>query len=419
MQRRHQKVLEEAPSPGMTEELRARMGASAVAAARAVGYVGAGTVEFIVDADTEQYYFMEMNTRLQVEHPVTECIVGMDLVQLQLHVAAGHVLPFAQDAVRCTGHAVEARVYSEDPYNSFLPGSGRIEYLEAPSGAGLRVDSGVVAGDEVSIFYDPMISKVICHAEDRNKALDGLSAALRRYRVAGVPTNIEFLQKAVEHPGFRAGMVDTGFIAKHEAELLPVADTPSPRVQAVAVLALLAEELETGPSPWAQTSNFRMNVPSTRCIDLGGDMKVTVEYTADGGYLIDGLRVSGEFLEDGMLRVNVAGELSSYAVHCGTDTVTVFDAGRAHIFTPPAVGAAWADAEPVSLGEALSPMPGKVIKVLVQPGDTVEKGAALVIMEAMKMEHVIRARAAGVVDAVMFAEGDFVQAKKLLVSFQE
>ena len=255
VQRRHQKVLEEAPAPGMTPERRSRMGAAAVAAAKAIGYVGAGTVEFIVPAEAsaakvgDSFYFMEMNTRLQVEHPVTEMITGQDLVEWQLRVAAGERLPLKQEKIPLTGHAIEARIYAEDPDRDFLPSIGRIVHLRVPPQSDdVRVDTGVRSGDEISRHYDPMIAKLIVHAENRSVALRRLAEALARYQVAGVTTNISFLQRVISHGAFATGKVDTGLIARHRARLLPPPSAPTERVLAVAALAELTRLREDSAS---------------------------------------------------------------------------------------------------------------------------------------------------------------------------
>ena len=285
VQRRHQKVLEEAPAPGMSDDMRRSMGQAAVDAALAVGYEGAGTVEFIFDAATGEYFFMEMNTRLQVEHPVSEMIVRRDLVQWQLHVAAGHALPAQQSELRAVGAAIEARIYAENPYNNFLPATGHIHHLHAPAlSPYVRVESAIRSGDDISIYYDPMISKLVCWAEDRQRALQRMEQALSDYQIAGVVTNVPFLLNCVRHDVFRRGQVETGFIAAHLEQLIPQpseqhdegAAAESDVAFCMAALAVLLREEErlkllsplTAHSAWARTDAFRVGLPSPRHVQL-------------------------------------------------------------------------------------------------------------------------------------------------------
>src|SRR5689334_7796472 len=316
LQRRHQKVVEEAPAPGMTAELRARMGAAAVAAARAVGYEGAGTVEFIADGARglrpDGFWFMEMNTRLQVEHPVTEAVTGFDLVEWQLRVAAGEPLPVAQDAVPLDGHAVEARLYAEDPERGFLPSTGKIHALALPDGQGVRVDAGVAAGDEVTPFYDPMIAKVIAHGATRETAIDRLAGALDRTMVAGVRNNTGFLAALLRTEAFRAGSHDTGFIEKNLAALAAAPREPDRAAIAAGAARLLARErariaetaADAEPSPWDADDGFQLSGTRATTLPLdadghtatatityrGGEPLVTVEGEAAAGdaHVVDG-----------------------------------------------------------------------------------------------------------------------------------
>ena len=281
VQRRHQKVLEEAPAPGMSADMRRSMGEAAVNAALAVGYEGAGTVEFIFDAATGEYFFMEMNTRLQVEHPVTEMIMRRDLVQWQLHVAAGHPLPAQQSELQAVGAAIEARIYAENPYNNFLPATGAIHHLHAPAlSPSVRVESAIRAGDAISIYYDPMISKLVCWGEDRPRALRRMERALRDYQIAGVVTNVPFLLNCVRHDAFRAGQVETGFIAAHLEQLVPQQSGRGERsdvVVSIAALAVLLKEqerlklsapLHSEHSAWARPDAFRLGIPAPRHVQL-------------------------------------------------------------------------------------------------------------------------------------------------------
>jgi 3-methylcrotonyl-CoA carboxylase alpha subunit len=450
VQRRHQKVLEEAPAPGMTPELRAKMGQSAVDAAKAVGYVGAGTVEFIFDAETEEYFFMEMNTRLQVEHPVTEMVVRKDLVQWQLHVAAGHQLPVEQEQITSSGHSLEARIYAEDPDNNFLPCTGHLAHLRPPSvgSAGdIRVETGVRQGDDVSIYYDPMISKLIVWANDRDRCLRMMSRALADYEIVGLPTNIPFLQRAVAHPAFEQGQVETGFIADNMEALLPKQTEITARALCLATLAQLIRERGTVAcatrgtndpySPWADTSSARVNMPATRSVTLisshhGGEdgtevIDVRHELTAtsneDGSYtfvVTEGdqkvtLQATGELVEKSRLHARIGGEaVEASVVEDGAELHVFVNDVHTKLRVPEVNFAAKAHDQ-----GAVSPMAGKVVKVMVEAGETVTKGQNLMIMEAMKMEHVIRAPRDGVVEAVLLKDGDFVEGNKLLVSFVE
>lgn len=459
MQRRHQKVLEEAPAPGMTAALREEMGRSAVNAAKAVGYVGAGTVEFIFDAETDEYFFMEMNTRLQVEHPVTEMIMRKDLVQWQLHVAKGHALPASQDQLQSVGHAIEARVYAENPNNNFLPATGKLVHLSPPENSpSLRVESGVRAGDEVSIFYDPMISKLCVWGRDRSSALDALAAGLRSYQIVGPPTNIPFLLRSVNHAAFRKGRVETGFIAENIRDLLPI-KPPGQTNKVHAAFALLyllhseraqaAAEAATSAlpsSPWFRTDSLRLNnTVEARHVKLLVDNYVNNEgEVAEESIAVSILPVDPvqraknpdafdfRFGTDGEV-LSVQGRPSSQdnaqqlyatvgsrAFHAtvveatGGHALHVFVDGEQSTFKLP--DPKYVTGE-VGASGCVAPMAGKVVKVHVEAGAHVKKGQALVIMEAMKMEHVIRAPKDGVVQAVIFNQGDFVEGGKTVVTF--
>lgn len=447
VQRRHQKVLEEAPAPGMTKELRDRMGTAAVNAAKAVGYEGAGTVEFMLDDDGESFYFMEMNTRLQVEHPVTEMVTGVDLVDWQLRIAAGHPLPMSQDEIPLTGHAIEARVYAENPENEFLPASGPVAFMDLPDhvsfkNGDIRIDSGVREGDDVSIFYDPMISKLIVKGNDRDEALRLLDQALKNYRVVGLPTNIEFLRKTASHRAFREAELDTNFIEKNYDELLPVAQPTPDRVLVLAALARLLEEAESlssNASPWGNVAGagarFTGEGGRVRTLNFTGnngseDLSVAVKYFpgSDGDEVKFSADVGGE--SDVVVRGRLVGKSKILAffgkervtatVNRHGDTFSVFcDQGDfKHVYN--------VDVAPLDLGDdsgakgklnVLTPMPGTVIKVMVGKGDSVAKGEPMMILTAMKMEHIIRAQADGTIASVGYGEGDFVEDGKVLISF--
>lgn len=433
VQRRHQKVLEEAPAPGMTPERRAAMGEAAVAAARAVGYVGAGTVEFIANQDGS-FYFMEMNTRLQVEHPVTEMITGTDLVEWQFRVAAGQPLPKRQDELRIHGHALEARIYAENPEKGFLPSVGTLRHLRTPEalrfhaqGAGsdegvVRIDSGVREGDAISPYYDPMIAKLITWGPDREAALALMAQALAQYQVVGLASNVAFLKRLVESQPFAAADLDTGLIARHHDALFP-AHRPAPLpVLALATAALLASERQPGGDPWASTGGFRLNGALTRVLDFGdGETRrqLSVVYEADGWRIADGERTEAMRLAS-MRGQEVAIRLGNAAVH-GT---VVRDGETFHVWWQ---GSHWAlpwndpmahagEAEGEG-GRLTAPMPGKIIALLVEPGAKVERGAPLLVMEAMKMEHTIAAPADGTVEALLYRVGDQVAEGAQLLGF--
>jgi len=408
VQRRHQKVIEEAPAPGLSAERRREMGGAAVAAARAVGYVGAGTVEFLIDR-AGGFYFMEMNTRLQVEHPVTEMITGLDLVEWQLRVASGEPLPAKQGDLRIDGHALEARVYAEDPSRDFMPGTGRIRHLSAPAESRqVRVDAGVRAGDTVTPYYDSMIAKLIVHDRERAPAVARLAAALGEFEVAGPVTNLEFLKRLVRCGAFVRAELDTGLIERHRDELLAPAGPPS---KAALVLAALATQLTPGErsAPWRITDGWRLGAfcPSAfRFSDRGSEHRVEIDTTVEGrleanGRLsakIDGARLEGRVIRAGRkIDVFLLGEHCSFELH---DPLAQDFEGGAHG------------------GSLAAPLPGKIAAVLVEPGAKVEKGAPLLVLEAMKMEHTIAAPASGTVTAVRCSAGDQVVEGAELIDFE-
>jgi 3-methylcrotonyl-CoA carboxylase alpha subunit len=432
IQRRHQKVLEEAPAPGMDEELRACMGAAAVAAARAIGYVGAGTVEFLLDEDGS-FYFMEMNTRLQVEHPVTEMITGQDLVEWQLRVAAGEPLPRTQEQLAIGGHAIEARIYAEDPTRDFLPSTGDLTHLRTPrENAHVRIDTGVRQGDSVSIHYDPMIAKLIVWDATRAGALRRLRSALGEYQVVGVTTNIEFLAAVAAHPAFAAGDLDTGFIERHRTALFPETTPASDLVLALACLdVLLRRSLEAEKAaaascdrwaPWHLTTGWQMNGDNHHVLTLRDNdsaVCVTAHYRADG-YLLDlpggKLQVRGKLDDDGTLLADLGGaRVTATVIRHGND-LTLITSGSSHRLTlhDPL---AHAGEQEVEGGRLTAPMPGKIVALLVEPGAVVERGTPLVIMEAMKMEHTISAPRDGVVAEIHFAVGAVVNEGAELLAF--
>ncbi|MFT4065879.1 acetyl/propionyl/methylcrotonyl-CoA carboxylase subunit alpha [Paraburkholderia sp.] len=439
VQRRHQKVLEEAPAPGLDAGVRRAMGEAAVAAARAVNYVGAGTVEFIMTPGGE-FYFMEMNTRLQVEHPVTEMVTGQDLVEWQLRVAAGEPLPLAQQQLTLDGHAIEARIYAEHPARGFLPSTGTLKHLRMPEGvefaidaAGLgesgrkapvRIDSGVREGDTITPFYDPMIAKLIVHGATREEALARLARALHACEVVGPHTNVEFLQRIVASEPFASGDLDTGLIERHHDALFAPAKKPFKEALALACAALLTREGGTahGASPWDALSHWRLNSGYTqtlgwRVIDDGANDDSADAFTVVFARNGDTRSLEHDGVREGFTWSAGTGA-HEFRATLGDARVTgrVFvDGDRFHVFCLGATLAfEWqnllahaADAEGGE-GRLTAPMPGKVIAVLVEPGAVVEKGAPLIVMEAMKMEHTIGAPAAGTVAEVLYAVGDQV-----------
>jgi 3-methylcrotonyl-CoA carboxylase alpha subunit len=435
VQRRHQKVLEEAPAPGMTQERRAAMGQAAVEAAKAVGYVGAGTVEFIAHPDG-RFYFMEMNTRLQVEHPVTEMITGLDLVEWQLRVACGERLPRAQGELAISGHAIEARIYAEDPERGFLPSTGRLVHLAPPPASdAVRVDTGVEEGDSITPFYDPMIAKLIVHAPDRAGALSRLRGALAQYRIVGVANNVEFLGRLAATRSFAAADLDTALIEREHDALFPAATLPADDAWLVAALAEVerdraAAERDRGSaraagSPWRVLDGWRLNGRALRRLGFrSGETTREVDVTAlPGGrweLLLDGARVvaSAELRERGALAATLGERRLAATVIALGERRHVFVAGRAHALAfVDLLGIAGAEHEEEGSG-LVAPMPGKVIALLAAPGATVDKGAPLLVLEAMKMEHTISAPHAGTVKSFRYAAGDQVAEGAELVEFE-
>ncbi|QIE57353.1 ATP-grasp domain-containing protein [Pikeienuella piscinae] len=418
LQRRHQKVIEEAPAPGMTAGVRDAMGAAAVKAAKTIGYSGAGTIEFIVDgADglrPDGFWFMEMNTRLQVEHPVTEAITGVDLVEWQLRVAAGAPLPMTQDELKIDGWAFEARLYAEDAARGFLPATGRLDHLKFPEGT--RIETGVRAGDEISPYYDPMIAKIVTHGADRAEALACLRAALEATEVAGSVTNIAFLARLAGHAGFMNGEVDTGLIERDAAELTAPPPVP-PAARALAALAALGLPAASGPA-WERRDGFRLWGPARALARLDGALlRIEVagdEFTvADDDAVISlSVRRNGD-----ALRVDDGDRVfAARAVRHG-GAVTIFMDGAAHGFSVPDMLAAGSDA--ATGGDmVLSPMPGLVKSMMAEAGATVELGAPLCVLEAMKMEHTLKAPRAGVIAAVAAAAGDQVEEGAILITLE-
>ncbi|MBB4093640.1 acetyl/propionyl/methylcrotonyl-CoA carboxylase subunit alpha [Brucella pecoris] len=422
LQRRHQKVIEEAPAPGMTPDMRAAMGEAAVKAALAIGYSGAGTVEFIADVSEglrpDRFFFMEMNTRLQVEHPVTEAITGLDLVEWQLRVASGEALPKRQDELVIDGWAFEARLYAEDPARDFLPATGKLALFAPPENA--RVDSGVRTGDTITPFYDPMIAKIIAHGATRDAALNRLDAALNKTRIAGLVTNRQFLSALCNLDAFRAGDVDTGLIGRETAALFT---EEQPSDIAFALAALGALDLLDAPrkgDPWSDLRGFRLWGEASRSIliDHQGE-RHTVSFTTRGdrhfGFAFGTIEIREH--KNGLVRFAVDGRVSEASVVRIGHDVTVQLEGRDTIFHH--VQSVGAEEDTSSESRILSPMPGLVRLVSVVEGASVAKGDPLVTMEAMKMELSLTAPRDGKVSSVTVAAGDQVNEGILLVELEE
>ncbi|MEO7742766.1 MAG: biotin carboxylase N-terminal domain-containing protein [Usitatibacter sp.] len=434
IQRRHQKVLEETPSPFLDDAMRQSMGDAAVAAARAIAYRGAGTIEFIAGAD-RKFYFMEMNTRLQVEHPVTEMITGEDLVEWQLRVAAGEPLPLRQEEIMSGGHSIEVRLCAENPANDFLPETGRIGVFASPAHSDaaeeyegdVRLDTGVRAGDELSVFYDPMIAKLIVWGDDRAEAARRMAAALAQTSILGVTTNLAFLERVVRHPAYLAGETDTGFIERHRADLLPQAGVPLEAQIAAASRVFLDEQRaigDTPASPWNDTGGWRLNQPALRRMEFRhGDETLTVDAVMHSGHAmvtVGGLthRVAlgpcdGERLQISMDEETYFAQVS----RLGNALSAVTPQGRYDLELVDPFHYEPADALPDARLTAL--MPGRVVKVMAKAGESVKKGQALMILEAMKMEHTIVSPRDGVIERAAFAENQLVPADAVLFAFRE
>ncbi|NBF04195.1 ATP-grasp domain-containing protein [Pseudomonas sp. Fl5BN2] len=414
IQRRHQKVVEEAPAPGLSPELRQAMGEAAVRAAQAIGYVGAGTVEFLLDARGE-FFFMEMNTRLQVEHPVTEAITGLDLVAWQIRVAQGEALPISQAQVPLLGHAIEVRLYAEDPGNDFLPATGRLElYRESAAGPGRRVDSGVEEGDSVSPFYDPMLGKLIAWGENREQARLRLLSMLDEFAIGGLKTNLAFLRRIIAHPAFADAQLDTGFIPRYQEQLLPAASELDSDFWQAAAQAFAQSQPERVrnddlQSPWSAVNGWRSGLPAQTSLHLScaGQDRVVSLGTASSAWQLQGERLWVE--QQGLRREHQAirrGNALYLRWQGDMHSITAYDPIAA------------ADASHNQQGGLTAPMNGSIVRVLVSIGQSVEAGAQLVVLEAMKMEHSIRAPQAGVIKALYCQEGEMVSEGSALVELE-
>ncbi|CAG8560352.1 3132_t:CDS:10 [Diversispora eburnea] len=444
-QRRHQKVLEEAPAPGITDEIRYELGIKAVAAAKAVNYVGAGTVEFIMDNKTKTFYFMEMNTRLQVEHPVTEMVTSTDLVHWQLEIASGNELPARQDDLSLNGHSFEARIYAENPENNFLPDTGRLLYLRTPQlSPNIRLETGFEQGDEINIYYDPMIAKLVVKGENRTEALKILKKALDEYEVVGLNTNIEFLKSVVSHPVFIQGEVETGFIDDHKEELFAPKPEIPPQILVQAALSIILNEYresfksnsEDPYSPWTKLPYFRLNTSHSRILAFrdqnDNDIEVNIEFLPKNLYnitvknravdenLVQFENVVCEWIDSQQQIITTIGDKrykSRIIFEKNKNVIIFYEDGKVVLNIP----------EPTYLNIGVSdvahsvktPMPCRISQILIKPGQVVEKGTPLIILEAMKMEHIIRSPYPGKINKVLYNVGDMVGENMSLVEFND
>ncbi len=430
IQRRHQKILEETPSPyldALDDGMREKMGEAAVAAARAIRYRGAGTIEFIA-GENREFFFMEMNTRLQVEHPITEMITGEDLVEWQLRVASGEPLPLAQADITRSGHAIEVRICAENPGNDFLPETGRLQAFAIPpeTDGDIRLDTGVVAGDEISVFYDPMVAKLIAWGSDRLEATRRMQQALATTAVIGVKTNLGFLQTLVQHPAYLAGETDTGFIAQHKTALLalpPINDF----TLAAACSRVLADEMAMIDGDlWSTREGWRLNSAASRLIEFkvdGQDEPIECHIEIEHGmryfrHKQTRLAFAWSLHSDGSLEIKLGeSKQTATVVRSGDALSVVTTAGRTELmlFDP----FHFESSDTASEGRLTALMPGRVVKVMAQSGDVVKKGQPLIIMEAMKMEHTIVSPREGAIERVAFQAGDMVPADAVLFAFAE
>jgi len=434
-QRRYQKVLEETPSPFLTPESRTRMGEAAVAAGRALDYVNAGTVEFIVGAGGD-FYFMEINTRLQVEHPVTEMVLHLDLVELQLRVAAGDALPgslIRNKSVPADGHAIELRLYAEDPQQGFLPGSGKLQRLRLPAQSPhVRIDAGVVEGDTVTIFYDPMIAKMIVWDRTRADALQRMREALAQCEVVGPKSNIDFLERLVRHPAVIEGRIDTGYLDRHLDEFLPAGDTADSQTLFAAATAVLvdeesraATEAERAPdphSPWARADGWRLGHLGKRIVCfMNSGQRVEVDaFGTRGDYRLASGEVkcvvAGAQARDGMLSASFDGVARRYRARVAAADVLLHDGDR-RVRLERTGAYAFAVSAQQTADRVVAPMPGRIVLIKARAGDKVDEGQELLVMEAMKMELTLRASHAATIASVHAQVGDFVEAEAVLMRF--
>jgi 3-methylcrotonyl-CoA carboxylase alpha subunit len=433
LQRRHQKILEEAPADGVSQKIRNKLYDAAIQAADTISYVGAGTVEFLVD-DQDDYYFLEINTRLQVEHPVTEMITGQDLVRWQLLVAAGEPLPLRQHELSCTGHAIEVRIYAEDPSRNFMPSSGVISYLRLPEESEtLRVDSGVREGDTVTPFYDPILAKLIVHGRNRQEAIQNLLEGLKRYKLAGLVTNINFLGSLATDDTFRAALHTSQYVDNHLEELTGKQPFSGKTLCCAALYYMLSQQLdlliESGRtqdpfSPWCNNNGFRLNEQASYEVMFtsGGTVhKVIVSFEKKNYRLVlesEIIRAEDVNWQQGRLCCRIDERMEMVEIVHHANNLTVFDSGRTVLLELPDLS------HEVSGGHGAdsslrAPIPGNVTEVFVTAGDKVKKGDSLLVLEAMKMEYVIRAPFDGRVTGILYQKGDSVQERDRLVDFEE
>ncbi|KFB45474.1 AGAP010228-PA-like protein [Anopheles sinensis] len=439
VQRRHQKIIEEAPAPGLSEELRVQLGEAAVRAAKAVNYVGAGTVEFILDKEDLSFHFMEMNTRLQVEHPITEMITGTDLVEWQIKVASGEPLPMKQDHIRKQGHAFEARIYAEDPSGGFLPGAGPLDYFSTPElSATTRVETGVRQGDEVSIHYDPMIAKLVVWGKNRGSSLQLLIEQLTNFQIAGLQTNINFLIDLAKHNHFQSADVHTGFIDQHMATLFPKKIVPPVKVAQMALAYIINDRVQSSAvlgskplGPFATEHNFRSNYALIRSIKMkvGQETYMVDVKTLGDAYSVrlnggDWMKISSvrrkPHVNRFILETNIEGHVSCYNAVIIDENVTLFDENgmiEGEIAQPRFL-ATESSMGNLDVSSVTAPMPGVLDKVFVKPGDTVKAGVPVAVLIAMKMEHVLKATKDGVVKSIPNSEGSNVRKGAVLISFE-
>ncbi|HLI16682.1 MAG TPA: acetyl/propionyl/methylcrotonyl-CoA carboxylase subunit alpha [Rhodanobacteraceae bacterium] len=431
-QRRYQKVLEETPSPFLDDARRAAMGAAAIAAAKAVNYVGAGTVEFIVGPEGD-FHFMEMNTRLQVEHPVTEMTHGIDLVEWQLRIADGEPLPLAQDQVRSRGHAIEARLYAEDPDHGFLPSSGKLVRLQLPHPSPhVRLDGGVVEGDTVTIFYDPMIAKLIVWDADRPSALQRMREALAACEIVGPKSNVAFLERLVRHPTVIEHRIDTGYLDRHLDEFIAgEAEPETHTLFASATAALMHDErhINGAPadphSPWNRADAWRIGHAGKRLVALAAaGHRHEIEAWGDAGnYRLRcddaTCAVEGAHWDDAILGARFDGEARRFDIRADASRVLLHDANGTRWRFERVPAFAWQASDSAAGNQIAAPMPGRIVLVKAKAGDKVEAGQELLVMEAMKMELSLKAPRAGAIETVSASAGDFVEADAVLVRFAD
>ena len=423
LQRRHQKIIEEAPAPDLDEAVRDRLGQCAVAVAKAVAYEGAGTVEFLYDSSGDEFYFMEMNTRLQVEHPVTEMVLGLDLVAEQLRIAAGESLAINPEHLRLAGHAIEARIYAEDPHRNFLPAAGAIEWFDIPDTDQLRIDSGVSAGDRVGIDYDPMLAKLIVHGADRVSAQEQLKRALDETAIGPLATNLEFLRALAADRNWLAGPLDTGYIDHTMAQLIhdPL---PLDRALILAGVWILGNRDRCADSAWDLLQGFRLNLETAQSLRFSADGTVqeirigtgSGAWTAqlpEAQYRVNRIRIQPPRIE-----CRLDGEACEATIHRHGDDLHILSRGQVRILEHLPLAAPAGDDQTSAEGSLYAPMPGKIIRLRAAAGDAVSPGQELLVLEAMKMEHTLAAPAAAKVVSVHCTEGELVEEGSLLLNLQ-